>query len=161
MFKTYEELINAASFKANIEFEENKIIRVYRDGKESMIPIVNAVYIPGEDIFGMLVSRWFDDLFIPSKLELEFYHDETALPDPKGKEFYALGLEQGDENHGQSYIMGLFIEASYLDKRKDQVIEPDSNVFNLLEGMENFNPETDLDVPVKKLEDKLFDLKEL
>lgn len=137
MFEKYKDLIDSASCRCTIEFEEGRAVRAYLNNKELGIPMVNTVYIP--DVFvgifcskGYLeYSRFFDGIVEHSKYD--------NLPDVSGKEFYLWGFLHGYDysHHGESHHTGLLIDAGFLDERKDQDITEESHLYKILKCFED------------------------
>lgn len=165
MFKTYKELIDAASFKGAIEFEERKAVKAYYKGEEIPLPMFNTVIIPGEYV-GEFMSK---GLLEYAKLfeGIIKFGEAKRLPVVEGREFYTYALHHGHDygHHCEPCITGLLIEAKYLEERREETMSRDLDLYKILELWENFKaPQTGGRVPdtinnEQKLEEKIIKIR--
>ena len=145
MFKTYEELVKAASFKGRIRFENRKsalrVLRLFLEEKEITLPNSNAVIIP-EEYARNFVSKEYMECLVSwgFKFRLKKGKKLPKLPDVEGREFYAYALHHGYDygHHREPTVTGLMIDAEALEARLGNQIEPDSGLYKALKFLEDY-----------------------
>jgi hypothetical protein len=136
MITTYEQLADLASCKGEIEFLENKAVRLTSDGNTILLPSTIMLVMPDE-YSGTLMSEGF---LRYSKIFSSFikYPEHENLPDVKGKKFYAYTFFHGRDygHHGEPCATGLLLPVEYVDQRSGE-IDKDSSLYKLLQGLED------------------------
>lgn len=128
MFKTYEELKEAAKFADQdkyfrVTLDVNKGFRVFYDVFEIPFPDISHVVIP-ETFSKLMISRRFLGTAEFAGIEQDlgkYLSVDMNGTRVKDREFYAYNLnlaevEDGEDEHNEIMTLGLLVDAEFLDR---------------------------------------------